>query len=71
MNEQDYANYHMRRLKAATQRTPARLPQEVQDAVRGVLQFMERRLSEAAKEGCHHCDEVGPGEPCRWCGLAR
>lgn len=31
--------------------------------------WLENSLSEAARDGCRHCDETPKGEPCRWCGL--
>lgn len=69
MNEADYGNYHLRKLKAAMQRTAQPIPREVQTAVAEVLRFLDRRLTDAAKAGCHHCDEGERGTPCRWCGL--
>lgn len=37
-----------------------------------VIRFLERRLTDAAKAGCHHCDERGEAyAPCWWCGLKR
>jgi purine nucleoside permease len=42
----------------------------LRDVARAASKFLRSRLSEAAYSGeCHHCDEVGPGEPCQWCGL--
>lgn len=42
------------------------------DLVERVIRFLDRRLTDAAKAGCHHCDDVGePGAPCWWCGLKR
>lgn len=34
------------------------------------IRFLDRRLTDAAKAGCHHCDDVQEkGGPCWWCGL--
>lgn len=36
------------------------------------IRFLERRLTDAAKAGCHHCDDVAEkGSPCWWCGLKK
>jgi hypothetical protein len=40
-----------------------------QAAMQAAIEFLTTRLTEAAIDGCHHCDEVGPPSPCRWCGL--
>jgi hypothetical protein len=34
-----------------------------------VRKFLDRRLTDAAKGGCHHCHEGESGAPCWWCGL--
>lgn len=67
--DQDFGNYHQRKLKAAMQRTPDAIPTELREAVDGVLWFLDRRLTDAAKAGCHHCGEGDRGIPCWWCGL--
>ena len=34
------------------------------------IDFLKRRMTDAAKAGCHHCDEERDRPaPCRWCGL--
>lgn len=38
-------------------------------AVNRAIAFLEKRLTDAAKGGCHHCDEGDKGSPCWWCGL--
>lgn len=36
------------------------------------IRFLDRRLTDAAKAGCHHCDDVQErGGPCWWCGLKK
>lgn len=45
------------------------LPPEVATAIGETLKFLNRRLTEAAKHGCHHCGEGERGSPCWWCGL--
>lgn len=49
------------------------LNQEQTPAIRALLRrvnrFLKNRLTEAAIEGCHHCDEDEPPAPCHWCGL--
>lgn len=39
------------------------------DAVARAIRFLHLRLTDAAKAGCHHCDEGARGTPCWWCGL--
>ena len=39
------------------------------DAVERAVWFLRNRLTDAAKAGCHHCDEGERGAPCHWCGL--
>lgn len=69
MNERDFGSYHQRQLKAVLQRNRRRIPIDMQDAVAGVLKFLDERLNDAAKTWCHHCGEGEPGMPCWWCGL--
>lgn len=38
-------------------------------AAGAAVDFLNRRLTDAARVGCHHCDEGEPGTPCWWCGL--
>jgi hypothetical protein len=34
-----------------------------------LIWFLDKRLTDAAKGGCHHCGEGDKGTPCWWCGL--
>lgn len=34
------------------------------------IDFLRMRLSDAARDGCHHCDETQPAHICWWCGLS-
>lgn len=45
------------------------LVRDEDNAVDRAIWFLTHRLTDAAKAGCHHCDENEKGEPCFWCGL--
>lgn len=59
MTKPDYGRYHVEALRT--------LPHpEAHEAA----DFLERRLTDAALDGCHHCDEGDSTDaPCWWCGL--
>lgn len=45
------------------------VPDAVKAAIRDALYFGRKRLTDAARGGCHHCGEGDHGTPCHWCGL--
>lgn len=45
---------------------------DVKPLLERAVMFLNTRLTDAAKGGCHHCDDVGEaGATCWWCGLKR
>lgn len=68
MKEIDFANHHVRALQDALLLGGRA---QLVEAAHDVLRFLERRLTQRAKVGCHHCGEGEIGEPCLWCGLTR
>jgi hypothetical protein len=58
-------------LRAVLRELPADAPEETRWRLLKAIGFINGRLSEAAREGCHHCDEErnGRGAACYWCGL--
>jgi hypothetical protein len=66
-----YGAVHIRRLTKVLRLAQGEppLPEWAQQFVGDALKFLRRRLTDAAKAGCHHCDEGEPGQPCHWCGL--
>jgi len=62
-----YARAQINNLRAVIQTTP--MNEWQLKNMYDVIDFLETSLSEAAKEGCHHCGERTVGTPCWWCGL--
>lgn len=65
----DYGAAHIKALRKALKDGGVNVPGPVQIAATGTIRFLERRLTDAAKAGCHHCTEGPRGAPCWWCGL--
>ncbi len=43
---------------------------ETRALLEDIRSFLRRRLTDAAKGGCHHCGEQETRyAPCHWCGL--
>lgn len=60
----------IRDLTKALRAAPAgSVPADVQTQATLAIRFLQRRLTEAAIHGCHHCDEGERGAACWWCGL--
>jgi hypothetical protein len=66
MNRPLFARVIAKRLNDAVPLTP---DPDVRVALLSAASFLYTRLTEAAIDGCHHCNEVAPPAPCRWCGL--
>jgi hypothetical protein len=62
--KEDYAQLLIRDLQQAAKNSP-----NGRVLLLRAADFLNRRLTEAAIGGCHHCHEGDTGTPCWWCGL--
>lgn len=65
----EYGAAIIKDLRKARRRIDQFAHPEVVQAIDRAVKFLRTRLTDAAKAGCHHCDEGEKDAPCWWCGL--